>query len=383
MIIILESHPVQYRAPIYKELQRLRPGQFEVVYASDCSVRGHRDPGFGVQMKWDEPLLEGYPHKILNNERGVPLSGPWSLHGMGILKLLRESNPEAVYFTGFAYEFEWVALLGCRLLGIPVWIRMETQDEAYARPAWKSLLRSLVYRFLYAGLDKAFYIGELNKEHLLRHGWPGNRLYRAPYCVVDRWAGMSKTEALERGRRWRSANGIGLDDWVVGFFGKLITKKNPALLLNACARLPDECRHRLHVVLVGAGPEELALKEQVERLGLRVLFCGFVNQTELIDYYLGVDTVVLPSRREGETWGLVVNEALLAGCSVVMSDAVGCSREFGGWLRVRVFENGNIIQCSDALLSVSKYRNTLDWCRVEMGKYSVSAAASSIARAIP
>lgn len=382
MIIILESHPVQYRAPIYRELQRLRPGRFKVVYASDCSVRGHKDPGFGVQIKWDEPLLDGYPNMVLNNERGVPLRGPFSLHGRGILRLLMEAEPEAVYFTGFSYEFEWVALLSCRLLGIPVWIRMETQDEAYMRPVWKSLIRSLVYRFLYAGLDKAFYIGELNKEHLLRHGWPKSRLYRAPYCVVDRWAGMSESEAVERGRRWRNLNGIEHDAWVVGFFGKLITKKNPALLLDACAQLPETCRRQLHVVLVGAGPEEQALREQSERLGLRVLFCGFVNQSELSDYYLGVDTVVLPSRREGETWGLVVNEALLAGCSVVVSDAVGSRAEFGRWIRVRVFKSEDSGDCAIKLREISVFRRNIEWCRDDMKAYSIEAAAKSLAAAL-
>jgi len=30
--------------------------------------------------------------------------------------------------------------------------------------------------------------------------------------------------------------------------------------------------------------------------------------------------MVLPSRRAGETWGLVVNEALQAGCAVIVSE---------------------------------------------------------------
>ncbi len=52
-------------------------------------------------------------------------------------------------------------------------------------------------------------------------------------------------------------------------------------------------------------------------------FTGFLNQTEMWKAYVPADAFVLPSTN-GETWGLVTNEAMLFGLPVIVSDQVGC-----------------------------------------------------------
>ena len=117
--------------------------------------------------------------------------------------------------------------------------------------------------------------------------------------------------------------------------------------------------------------------------GVSVRFAGFVNQSAIAPFYASTDVMVLPSRRAGETWGLVVNEALQAGCSVVMSDAVGCHREFVSWPYCRVFKEGD----SQALaLMIGELMNRplppRRWARPAIEDYSVCAAATAIANAI-
>jgi glycosyltransferase involved in cell wall biosynthesis len=55
-------------------------------------------------------------------------------------------------------------------------------------------------------------------------------------------------------------------------------------------------------------------------------FAGFLNQTEISRAYVAADCLVLPSDH-GETWGLVVNEALASGLPCIVSDACGCSED--------------------------------------------------------
>ena len=50
---------------------------------------------------------------------------------------------------------------------------------------------------------------------------------------------------------------------------------------------------------------------------------GFLNQTEMPNAYAAADCLVLPSDF-GETWGLVVNEAMVCGLPAIVSDRVGC-----------------------------------------------------------
>jgi hypothetical protein len=68
MILIFESHPIQYKAPVYQRLQQLRPNSFRVIYGTDSSMRDGFDSEFGRQVTWDTPLLDGYSHTVLKNQ---------------------------------------------------------------------------------------------------------------------------------------------------------------------------------------------------------------------------------------------------------------------------------------------------------------------------
>jgi len=381
VVFIFDSHPIQYKAPIYQELERIRPGRCHVIYATDLPVRGLRDPDFDRVIAWDTPLLEGYPHTVLANERGTPLAGFRSLTGHGIFECLKKARPKAVLLSQFLYAFDFTTYVSCLRLGIPIWIRHETQDEAFARPAWKRVLRHAFYRLAYAGVSHAFAIGELNREHLLRHGVPENRLSFAHYCTPVRANIGTATQ-----RQWREAVRmrlkIGEDQTLLLFSGKLIEKKNPGLILEALRHLSAEERERFQIVFVGSGPLEKSLRDDAKAFPDRVHFMGFVNQSEISQFYAAADILLLPSRRMGETWGLVVNEALQAGGGVVMTDAVGCHREFGAWERVRVIAEEDAPGCARAIRELSRPPRSFDWCAKAMQAYSVEAAATALARQI-
>jgi hypothetical protein len=232
-IVIWDSHPVQYKAPVYRELEALCPGLFTVIYGSDCSVRGHLDPGFGRRVAWDGSLLDGYKSTVLHKERGTALMGFRSLSGSGVHAALLRLRPRAVIISQFLYESDFAALISAGRLGVPVAIRQETQDEAFRRGRIKSFLRSVFYRGIYRRVDRAFFIGELNREHLLRHGFASHQLTRSPYCTPSFIDGMSDGERARARQSRREAMGIGPEQIVILFSGKLIAKKNPDLLLEA------------------------------------------------------------------------------------------------------------------------------------------------------
>jgi glycosyltransferase involved in cell wall biosynthesis len=381
MVIFFDSHPVQYKAPVYQRLQQLKPGSFKVVYATDAPMRGHRDPGFGQVVAWDQPLLEGYPNVVLHNERGTPLTGFRSLTGRGVRSLLRRERPAAVMISQFRYAFDLAAYRACRRYKIPIWIRHETQDEAFVRPPWKEALRGLLYRLIYRNVSHAFYIGELNRRHLLFHGIAPERLSFAPYCspVCD-GTDLPTRQHLHSGLRAQLA--LRPDEIVLLFSGKLIDKKNPRLLLDALGNLTDGERARFRVVFAGSGPLEKSLRARAETFPGQVHFTGFVNQSEIPAWYFAADILVLPSRRAGETWGLVVNEALQAGCGVVMTRAVGCHPEFADWDRVRVIPENDATACANALRELAAYSRSFDWCAEGIEAYSIRAAAAAIAEQI-
>jgi glycosyltransferase involved in cell wall biosynthesis len=68
----------------------------------------------------------------------------------------------------------------------------------------------------------------------------------------------------------------------------------------------------------------------------RCRFQGFLNQSQLPEFYHSIDLLILPSI-QGEVWGLVVNEALGLGARALVSDRVSCRHDLvsdasAGWV---------------------------------------------------
>ncbi|HYA13822.1 MAG TPA: glycosyltransferase family 4 protein [Syntrophales bacterium] len=106
------------------------------------------------------------------------------------------------------------------------------------------------------------------------------------------------------------------------YVGKLIPKKRIFDLLRA---LEEAClgRENIRALVVGAGELMEYAQQFASERRLPVTFTGFLNQTEILKAYTAADCLVLPSDF-GETWGLVVNEAMACGLPAIVSERVGC-----------------------------------------------------------
>src|SRR6185312_13783826 len=132
---------------------------------------------------------------------------------------------------------------------------------------------------------------------------------------------------------------------------------------------PAPLRQRARILFVGAGQLRGKLEAAAAAAGCDALFAGFQSQSEIGDYYLATDSLVLPSRRMGETWGLVVNEGLQAGCGVIISSAVGCGADFGGWNRVRVIGVGEAAAAARAWTELAPLPRDFGWARPQLAPY--------------
>ncbi|MFO0585626.1 MAG: glycosyltransferase family 4 protein [Anaeromyxobacter sp.] len=102
----------------------------------------------------------------------------------------------------------------------------------------------------------------------------------------------------------------------VGRYGE--QRKGFAVLLDAAARLLQRGR-AIEVHVVGDGPEE---RFAARARGLDVVFHGRVTDAELSEHYRTADVFCAPSLG-GESFGMVLVEAMAAGCPVVASDLPG------------------------------------------------------------
>lgn len=104
---------------------------------------------------------------------------------------------------------------------------------------------------------------------------------------------------------------------VLLYVGRLIPLKQVDFILRAYAPLKDMAR----LVIVGEGECRGELESMDREMDLNAIFTGRKSGEDLLAWYALGDTLLLPSRVEA--FGAVVNEALMAGMTVLVSDRVG------------------------------------------------------------
>src|SRR5690606_703495 len=101
---------------------------------------------------------------------------------------------------------------------------------------------------------------------------------------------------------------------------RLVGRKGVLELIAAVAALPAEVRDGIVVRIGGRGPLLDAARAAVERegLGKLVSFDGFIADEDKPGYLAGADIAVFPATG-GESFGVVLVEAMAAGAGVVLA----------------------------------------------------------------
>lgn len=336
---VLASHPIQYQVPLFRALAAHPEIDLSVLFCSKAGAEVYRDKGFGRDVKWDIPLLEGYRREFLHNISIRPdPSRFWGLVNPTVIRLLRRDHVDAVLIHGWASVTNWLAMLTAFFFGVPVLLRGETH-LLLALPRWKAALKRTLLTRLFRRISAFLAIGQSNRDFYRAYGVPRERIFHVPYAVDNGFFFARAAPLCSEKTRLKQAFGISSDLPVILFVGKLLPKKGPADLLEAFVRVTKRTPAALLYVGDGLLRAELEAKARGHRLS-HVSFVGFQNQSELPRFYAMADVFSLPSRFE--PWGLVLNEAMCFGLPVVASDQVGASRDL-----VRDGENGFIVPAGD------------------------------------
>lgn len=317
-VAVVLTHPVQYFSPWFRFIHAQVPEiALRVFYATEPSPRA-QGAGFGQPFVWDQPLLAGYTSSVLGDETDESLSAD-AFAGVDAPSLeaaLLEDRPDIVIVPGWHAAVYRRAMRICRVHGIPALYRGDSTLRSgprspVARAAWRVRTRSRLREYT-AFLS----VGLRSREYLAAFGRPEPLIFNSPHAVDN--ASFASSHSTRDRAALRQRFGLARDAFTALFVGKLEAKKRPSDAIDAVARLPHA-----QLLIVGAGPLEAECRDRAARLGARVVFAGFQNQSALRDAYAAADCLVLPSDGR-ETWGLVVNEAMAAGVPAVVSDRVGC-----------------------------------------------------------
>ncbi len=379
---VLASHPVQYHAPLFRELARRL--DLVVFYAHRQTPAGQAEAGFGVEFEWDVDLLSGYEHRFLRNVAPRPNVSRFSgCDAPDLAKEIVAGGFDGFLVTGWYLKAHWQAVRACRKAGLSVLVRGDSQLGSAASPV-RRVAREVVHRWLLRHFDAFLYVGRRNRKYLEHFGVPESKLFFSPHCVDTEWFRERAHAARGQRHELRAVLGCSEGEALVLFVGKLIEMKRPLDLVEAAALLSRQgCR--LRVAFVGSGPLEEALQAQAEQCGANAVLVGFRNQSQLPPLYAAADALVLPSDGR-ETWGLVVNEAMSCGVPAVVADAVGCAPDL-----VEPGVTGEVFRCGDVADLARALGRCLQRGRTDavvralaerMARYSVAAAAAGIEQAL-
>jgi glycosyltransferase involved in cell wall biosynthesis len=339
-VLLLLEHPVQYNTILWS-LQARHP-KLDILVAY-CSLRGAQSAmhtEFGVDVKWDVPLLEGYPWVLVDAAAaGTNGSARPGFFSKALWKLIRDGDFDAVYAGGYYFPEAWFILLAAIRLRIPYVLSTDVHTLESRRvhsPVSRAVKKAIVGRiFRMAGAVNTGSSGAT--AYIKSLGVPEDRIILARDVVDNDWW-AARAAKVDRGAIRRTWN-IPADAPVVLYCAKLQPWKRPRDLLEAFARANVAAAY---LVFVGDGPLHHELEVRTSSLGIadRVRFLGFVNQSGLPAVYAASDLLVLPS--DYEPFGLVVNEAMVCSCAAVVSDRVGAKFDL-----IRQGETGYVFPCGD------------------------------------
>jgi len=359
------SHPIQYFSPLLREMAR----EFDltVYYFSDASVRGGHDAGFGQNITWDTPLLDGYDYRFIKNySKSKSLDNAFTdLVNPGVIKTLFHDKSKVVIVNGWAYFSVLLTIVFARLFGKQVWLRAENPLNQELRKSKKVLLLKKLFLkyFLFPWVNKFLYIGSESKKFFEYYGVASKQLVLTPYSVNNVFFQQQHSELKIKRDALFPELGVPSDKKVILFTAKYIEKKRPLDLLKAFSKL-----NRKDTVLVMVGEGELrgemeayCKQEKLEN----VILTGFVNQSAIAKYYCIADVFVMCSGM-GETWGLSVNEAMNFELPVIVTDTCGSSHDLvNNGVNGFVVAEGNIEQLSESI-----YKSLNEPFRISAGKAS-------------
>lgn len=338
-IIFINSHPIQYFTPLYAYMNR-EGLQTSAWYCSDKSIKGGMDKEFGVNVKWDIPLLEGYNYRFFDNYsflRGKN-SGFFSLINLKMIVELFKIEKSVIIVHGWNYFSHFFVILLGRLRGHTICIRndMPLNHEKFKK-GWPQYLKRFGLKYLlFPRINFYLFIGEANRLFYKSYSLPDKKLLFCPYAV-DNHRFQNVSIDIER---VKLSLGIPYTDKIILFSGKYIEKKRPMDLLKAfkAANIAN-----CWLIMMGEGNLRFEMESFIKLHELKnIILTGFVNQSSVTEYYAIANLFIMCSSL-GENWGLSVNEAMNFDLPIIVSDLTGCADDLViNGVNGYVFETGDI-----------------------------------------
>ncbi|MGD0098813.1 MAG: glycosyltransferase [Acidobacteriota bacterium] len=301
--LILNDIPTPWREPVFERVYHRLASAVLVVHLKNNEKR----------RLWSF-RLGSYPRTILRCLT-ITTRGNERFFNPGILPLLLRQRPRVVLISsGLKDATTSLALVICKLLRTKIaWL----DDSWLGRDRGINGLQRLARRIVYNGCADAFVGASRQTLAMFKHY--NRRLVPEQLFLSHLVADNDFFQAQLSGKRLERR-------FDVMFSGRIVSLKNPEFFAKVCASVKTRIG-RCRVLIIGDGQEDLkaAMRAIFDRHGVDYEFAGFIQHAALPDYYAQAKLLLLPT--SGDCWGVVINEAMLAGTPVVTTEWTAAAGE--------------------------------------------------------
>tara|TARA_B100002051_G_scaffold261266_1_gene282619 strand:+ start:2048 stop:3220 length:1173 start_codon:yes stop_codon:yes gene_type:complete len=346
---VLITHPIQYFQPILEELSSNSKITTKVFFGCTAGLNEYYDEEFKRLISWNSSPTSGFESQFITNGSNIGklsgIRGVWE--GIRAAQAIMNWDANKVLIFAYTPTFITAATIWLKVFGQKSLIlRADATDGAFKRNSFKKTGRNILLPIYYLSFDLLIAIGSESEEHYKRKGIPEKRRRKALFSS-NVYFFENRIQRLKQ--EWSAPLEVKDRKQTISYIGKLSRRKGVLTLLTAIRDMSQEEVGKIKLLIVGSGELNDIIQKQLREVrDLDYKILGFVNQQEIVEHYAKSDTVVVPSI-EGETWGLVVNEAIQCGCRVIATDKVGASRDLLHVYPHEVIESNDAIALREAI----------------------------------
>jgi len=345
----------------WKAFQKLKDNEILfVISCLDSSIRKKQGWNFPTMNKFDTVELKNYK---------------WLIEGVRTIN----NHVDSVHvFSGFWSERKYLLfILYAAILRIKTVVLVEPystepvgylSEGSYFINSVKVKMRPLLYKIVATTIIKMqkkehFCILTTStkaKQQMLKAGFNEEQIFPFGYFIPK--------DELSQKQKIGKRNELRLV-----FVGALITRKGVDLAVKAIEILVTNGKN-VSLDIYGAGNQE----KLAYPISGCVTYRGRFQYGEAQKIISNYDALLLPSRHDG--WGVVVNEALLQGIPVIVSDQVGASVLIQNSAAGRIFESENVESLCEIIESIIEKPDLLEDMQSQAEKLSTQISPDLAAK---
>lgn len=309
LLYILDK-PIQNNLP-YRLMAKEKAIQSSVLYIQSGSIPGSVEAINESVTKVELGDAYNYaflPHKLIKK--------------LGyLIQQIRQSDVVVVY--GYFNPWQKLGIFFTKLFFKRLVL---TSDATYLQGTfesrgWQLRLKPFIQKILYNHIANGLWVpSTASLQYHQSIGVQSNQLAITPYVVDEEL--ISRVHAATQVDAFRMANAIPTNAFVFVFCAKFIERKRPLDVIAAFAQVANLGKET-YLIMIGDGPLKKEMEDRVRNLNItdKVLFPGLIPYMRLPEWYTASNILVFSS--EHEPYGLPVNEAMLCGIPVIVSDRIG------------------------------------------------------------